>query len=109
MPLVFPANCNSPRERTEYCYRAQELLRLVHNGMGKWYREGLTESQWDKFPNRLKNRYPYKAQLTKKDWDEFGDLFYKLSSKITEKLLENRELLKQSVAWTIDVDEIIEE
>ena len=29
--LRFPIDCDTPAKRTEYCYRAQELLRLRHN------------------------------------------------------------------------------
>jgi len=109
MPLTFPVDCDSPRRRTEYCYRAQELLRLVHNGMGRWYREGLTETQWGKFPQRVKNRYPYKPQLTEEDWRDFVSLFGRLNHKVAVKLLESRDQLKESIAWAIDVNEILEE
>jgi len=109
MALRFPVDCDSPRRRTEYCYRAQELLRLIHNGMGRWYKVGLTQSQWDKFPQKVKNRYPYKPQLAKDQWDDFTRLFEEFENKIIAPLLANRELLKQSTNWTVDVDNIVEE
>ncbi len=107
MVLRYPADCDTPRRRTEYAYRAQELLRLLHNTMGKWYREGLTESQWDRFPQKIKNRYPYKARLNQAEWDDFtANVFQPISNRITERLLENRELLKQSTAWQIDIEDV---
>ena len=107
MALTFPQDCDTPAKRIEYCYRAQELLRRLHNGMGKWYREGLTQTQWNKFPQRIKYRYSYQAQLSQLEWDDFtSNVFEPISQRIIEKLLENRELLTQSTAWKINVEDI---
>ena len=34
MPIPWPVDCNTPRERTELLYRLQEKLRLLHNALG---------------------------------------------------------------------------
>lgn len=39
--LKFPTECTSAGDRTEYCYKAQEVLRIEHNVVGKWYRDGI--------------------------------------------------------------------
>lgn len=109
MALRFPTNCNTPEKRTGYCYRAQELLRLIHNAMGKWHREGLTENQWNEFPQRIKNRYPYASVLTDEQWDDFTNLFDRFEDKVIQPLLSNRQLLKNSMDWTVDVDNALEE
>lgn len=107
MALIFPDDCDNPRKRLAYCYRAQELLRRIHNVMGKWYREGLTQTQWDRLPAKLKNKYPYKAQLTQAEWDDFtNNIFEKISSRIINKLLHNRELVSQAETWQINVEDI---
>lgn len=107
MALTFPVDCDTPAKRTEYCYRAQELLRLIHNGMGRWYREGLTQAQWDKFPQRIKNRYLYTAQLSQADWYDFTqNVFEPISGRITGKLLAQRALLFESTSWQINVEDI---
>lgn len=107
MALVFPQDCDTPAKRTEYCYRAEELLRRLHNGMGKWYREGLTQTQWDNFPQKIKNRYPYVSQLSQADWDDFTEnVFELISARIIEKLLQQRALLYESTTWTINVEDI---
>lgn len=107
MALTFPVDCDTPAKRTEYCYRAQELLRLLHNGMGKWHREGLTQTQWDKFPQKIKNRYPYTAQLSKETWRDFvHSVFEPIMSRITGKMLEQRALLSASTTWDIVVEDI---
>lgn len=105
--LEFPPDCDTPAKRTEYCYRAQELLRELHNTMGRWYREGLTEEQWSEFPQKIKNRYPYKPQLSQDEWDEFlENVFEPISHRIAQGILNNRELLFQSQTWTINVEDI---
>lgn len=107
MALVFPQDCDTPAKRTEYCYRAQELLRLLHNGMGRWYRAGLTQAQWNNFPQKIKNRYPYVSQLSQANWDDFTEnVFEPISQRTIAKLLEQRALLFESTAWTIDVEDI---
>ena len=105
--LEFPPDCDTPAKRTEYCYRAQELLRQLHNGMGQWYREGLTFAQWEKLPQRIKDRYPYKTKLSQAEWDEFtSNVFEPINTRIVERLLGNRELLFQSKTWEIHVEDI---
>lgn len=107
MALTFPIDCDTPAKRTEYCYRAQELLRRLHNGMGKWYKEGLTQTQWNKFPQKIKNRYPYAAQLSQADWGDFrNNVFEPIQHRIIEKLLTQRTLLSESITWSIDVEDI---
>jgi len=107
MALVWPVDCDTPAKRTEYCYRAQELIRLIHNGMGKWYREGLTEAQWNNFPQKIKTRYPYVAYLSRADWYDFtSTLFEPIHNRIVEKLLQQRALLFDSTTWSIAVEDI---
>jgi hypothetical protein len=60
-----------------WCERAEEKLLLVYNGIGKWHREGLTEVQWSKFPQRVKDLYPYKPQITKEEFDDFDAVVYR--------------------------------
>jgi len=105
--LRFPVDCDTPAKRTEYCYRAQELLRGLHNGMRKWYRDGLTQNQWNKLPQRIKNRYPYTAQLSQADWDDFTEkVFMPISGKIGVNIVTQRALLFESTTWTIAVEDI---
>lgn len=107
MALTFPINCDTPAKRTEYCYRAQELLRRLHNGMRKWYKDGLTQAQWDKFPQKIRNRYPYVAQLSQGDWDDFRlNVFEPISMKIMYQLGIQQNLMFESQTWSIAVEDI---
>lgn len=132
--LNFPSNCNTPEERTGFCYRAQELLRFIHNAMSWWHRgfdykrdgdgnlirdsEGepiinpdapWTQKQWNRLPQRIKNRYPYKPQLSMEEWDDFYRLFEVIQDRVVQPLLKNRELLKQSNKWAVDPEDLTSE
>lgn len=107
MALTFPPDCETPAKRTEYCYRAQELLRRLHNVMGAWYREGIAQTKYDKLPLKIKNRYAYTPRLSEAAWLDFtADVFEPISRRITEKLLENRQHLFDSTTWAINVEDI---
>ena len=105
MNINFPANCTTDASRMAWCYRAQEKLRLVHNGFGKWFREGLTENQYDKFPNKVKNRYPYTEQAIEADWEDFQENVFKpISDVIITVMLIARGEAKESTYWNPDLD-----
>jgi len=107
MALSYPSDCDTPRKRTEYCYRTQELLRLIYNGMRRWCRDGLAQNQWDRFPQKIKNRYPYKPQLTKDELLDFNNnVFEPISDKISNQIGVQRQLLFESTEWEINVEDI---
>lgn len=107
MTITYPADCDNSRKRTEYVYRAQELLRLVHNGFSKWLHEGLTETQYNKFPIKVKTKYPYVPMLSESDWNKFrNEDFMPRSDKICQEICVQRTILKESTEWSIDVGEI---
>ena len=106
--LTFPKNCKTSAERTEYAYRAQELLRLLHNVMGKWYKVGIPETLWDRLPAKIQNRYPYKSQLTGAEWQNFLSTFFEpASDKIVAMILTQRALLQQSTTWEISKEDVV--
>lgn len=107
MAINYPVDCDSPRKKTEWLYRAQELLRLLHNVFSKWLREGLTQVQYDKLPQKVKNRYPYKPQLTLQDWNKFYRKdFRPRNDKICTQMNIQRAQLKESTVWNIKVEDI---
>lgn len=63
MALTYSTTCNSPRRKTEFLYRAQEELRLLHNIFSKWLHEGLTEAEYAQIPLKLKEKYPFKEHI----------------------------------------------
>jgi len=106
--LSFPANCKTPVDRTEYAYHCQELLRLLHNVMGKWFREGISSAEWGRLPNRVQRIFPYKDKLSRNEWDDFlVNIFEPASDKIIGAILEARALLKQSKRWKVDIEVLL--
>lgn len=107
MALEFPIDCETPADRIEYCYRANELLRKLHNVFGKWYREGLSQSAYDKLPVKIKNKYSYVPQISRKIWDDFLAVYFDpISKKITAKIIEHKHILFESTRWDINVEDI---
>ncbi len=86
MAITFPQDCTTPAERTEYCYRAQELLRLDHNSKGQDYKdEVITEEEFISY--RIITFDPKQSQ-------------------ILETMLKQRKELKISTKWIIDIGTI---
>lgn len=77
--------------------------------MGKWYTQGLTETQWNKFPAKIKTWYPYKAQLTAFEWDDYKRIVHrKIEDSIVPILTSNRDLLKQETQWDMEPTDFVE-
>ncbi len=104
----FPGDCITPSQRTEYAYRCQELLRLLHNAMGTWGRDGLTLTQWNKFPAKIQTRYPYQLKLPIEQWNDFrSNIFESTSNNIAEAIVTQRDLLKASTKWSIITEDLV--
>lgn len=86
--MKFPQNVNTPLEKTEFCLIAQEKLRIKHNEMGDKYRNGLiTINQWEDF---LNNNFDPKQRM------------------ISKFLNNQKELLKKSNKYNVDINDIEE-
>ncbi len=86
MVLTFPGDCTTPADRTEYCYRAQELLRLDRNAKSEDFKEEkISESEW-------------RTYLT--------NIFEPKQETIVTEILKQRALLKASTEWIIDIGTI---
>jgi len=85
--VKYPSGCTSPSDKTEFLYRAQELLRLEHNEMGEQFRnKTIDRLAW---MNYLDNDFNPKSEAIVKD------------------ILENRALLKQSTKYSVVLDDIV--
>lgn len=104
--MKYPEDCNTARRRTEFLYKAQEELRLLHNVFSKWLNEGLTEKEYNLFPKRIKNEYSYVPKLSEIDFAKFKDeIFTPKSDKICQEICVQRALLKTS-NWFVDLGDI---
>lgn len=60
MPKIsFPAWANTSIKKMAWMHRAEEKLRILHNKMGDWKRDGISQATYDTLPARIKNRYPF--------------------------------------------------
>jgi hypothetical protein len=123
MPVTYPPDCNTPAERTEWLYAAQELLRHVHNIFSYWHRNDVTQDQHDNPPlpdvpdalrpsvrrifASLKSKYPYRPRLPLAGWDSFYDEeFRPRSDQICTQINIQRRQLKGSTRWSPNVEGI---
>ena len=122
MALVFPGNCNNDGDRLEYLYRAEELLRLQHNVMGKWYTNGISQNEYDNginYDNRgilvvvqltpnTKLDYSYKSQLTEEEFRTYQAKVERQQNSVIEEILKYKQKTRETSIWSIDIDEIPE-
>lgn len=123
MAITYPPDCNTPGERSTWLYRAQELLRYFHNLFGYWHGHDITQEQYDNPPipnvdeqgrrllrvafNYLKARYPYMSRLDDASWTRFlEEDFLPCQGRIVEKILEQRQLMKTSNRWEVEIGNI---
>lgn len=87
MAFSYPVQIDTPWEKVRYLFRLREYLRLLHNFSGLWYREGLTQDQYDNgvdagilkgkagqtfiLTSQVKSQYPYTHQITKEQLGNF--------------------------------------
>ena len=128
--IKFPTDCLTDQQRYAYCYRAQERVRIVHNIVGRWYKVGITEAQYDNGGNlpdaaydggtvfvrlpvlikNLVNGGDYKAQLTETEWNQFKTHIYEpLQSVITAQLLKYRKKVREAATWSPDFDDFLKD
>ena len=110
--MQYPIGCDTTRKRIEYVIRLVELVRRIHILFGLWYRQPITEAQYnnqlsqmpDKIETWVRNNYPYKPQLTKSDWDGFVDIYKSKTVTLLKQRNIHFELLRTVTAWDNDAD-----
>lgn len=104
--MKYPEDCNTARRRTEFLYKAQEELRLLHNVFSKWLHKGLAEGEYNQLPEKIRNKYPYISKLSEADFAKFKkEIFTPKSDKICQEICVQRALLKIS-NWAVNIEEI---
>lgn len=110
MPVVFPGDCDTPAKKVEWCYAAMSQLHVQHNLMGKWRRGELLQAEYDTLTPNLRADYIFNDHqpfLPEALFKQFKNTtFYPKEKLIIDQLNTNRDLLRQSVAWPVDLDSI---
>jgi len=102
LQLTYPSDCITSEARWRYLISYVERLRLIHNIMGLWFREGISQAEYDTgvadsrigesrgeivvLPNRVKSIFPYTAQLNQAQWDQFIQWFMTTRSYLQQDL-----------------------
>jgi len=87
MALTYPIAIDTPWKKVQYILRLKEYLRMIHNFAGYWYRNGLTQDEYDNgidagelsgmagttivLTSQLKAKYSYHASITKTQLGNF--------------------------------------
>lgn len=106
--MKYPINCNTARRKTEYLYKAQEELRLLHNVFSQWHHKGkLTPDQYNSLPKVFREKYIYVSNLPELALDKFmKEDFTPRSNRICQEICVQRAELKKSSEWHVDVGEV---
>ena len=104
--MNYPIECDTTIKRYQYTCKAQDELKTLHNVFAKWFNTGITLAEYDKISAKITADFPYKAKLTKEDYDKFyGDWKAKLNNTL-EELCTQRAMTEDDYAklniWTID-------
>ena len=107
MVIIYPVDCITPQDHLGYLQRMKELIKRVHNGFNRWKNDGLTQTQYDKFPSKIKQRYPYVPKISEEDWRDFNqNVLEHINAEWVAKVTVARDECNNSTRWTIDIGEI---
>jgi hypothetical protein len=105
--MKFPQDCVSIADKSEYLYAAQEKLRLIHNAFARWYKEGLTQQQYNLLPEKVRNKYKYVSKLTFEDFKRFiAEDFEPRNMKVLDALGQAKDNLHKSSRFNIEIEDI---
>ncbi len=111
LPVNYPLLVNTQIEQLEYSYRAEELLRLEHNEMGRKFRENeITENEWQRY---LKNDFESRSLIL---GGEIGRLRNELgysairveeNEQMDKFISQQKKEFKNSTRWKIKIKNIL--
>lgn len=127
--MNYPSGCTSLRARLHCCLFIEEVLRKIHNRFGYWYKNGITQTQYDKgvtvlahvlkrikYPGQtiaalktaIQNKYPYVAQLSSADWVMFiKEDWEPLSGELSALIPDFKMQIKVTIDWDLgDIPDI---
>ena len=104
---LYPQDCTNARRKIEFLYRAQEILRQLHNTFVAWREDGISEVTWAGFPVQIRDMFPYRFRITPEIWKRFHDEeFMPRSGKICNEITIQRAEFKASADGSINIGEI---
>jgi hypothetical protein len=102
--MNYPVTCTLPREKMEFVYRVNEVLRQLQNVFAKWYNQGLSQAEYDALPLTFRSKYSYVAQIDLDTYKQFlREDFEPRSNKVIGEIGTLKDTLKNSIAWPVDI------
>ena len=107
--IKYPLTCLTNGSKLSWLMRTQELLRKEHNIMGKWYREGIILSRYQKLRAVVQINFPYYAgKLSKEEWISYtNNRFEKKSRLIVEAIGAYKNACFLSTTYSPNLDDDI--
>lgn len=107
--INYPITCTTHATKMAWIERAIELLRIEHNVIGKWFREGITFEEYQTLRAWVQSRIDYReTKLTEAEWDTYKEIrFDKVSGKLHEARGQIRGLLYNSTRFSPNLDDDI--
>jgi hypothetical protein len=93
--IKFPLLAITNAAKYAFIKRATELLRREHNIIGKWFREGLEEIEYQKLRAKVQQVFPYHTErLSQENWAKYRKDRFDVKMKL---LLEVEGILKNAL------------
>ena len=106
--MEYPVDAISDADKLEYCLIIKKFLKVFYNAFSRWASIGLTQVQYNRFPQVIKNKYPYTAKLSNATWKSFLNEDYEPRENIVmNQLMIKRQLLQDSTRWIVDIGDLI--
>lgn len=111
--IKFPINCTELKDKLKFAYRAQELLRLEHNDMGRQYRENkISDLQWKSYIGQHKTcNYTLSCfiaenrEIVMKSELGIDELDYKNEVQMTA-ILQKKNEFKNSMKFDVEINNL---
>lgn len=107
--IKYPLTCATIASKMAWIARAMELLRIEHNLIGKWFKEGITLEEYQTLRAWVQSRIDYReTKLTKQEHNVYLNIrFIPISKKLLEAEGQFRQMLFNSVRFSPNIDEDI--
>ncbi len=107
--INYPITCTTHATKMAWIERAIELLRIEHNVIGKWYREGITFEEYQTLRAWVQSRIEHRdTKLTETEWNMYQRIrFEPISDKLHGARGQLRQMLYKSNRFSPNLDDDI--
>ena len=107
MAITYPVDCDTSGKRLAWLQRAKYITKVIHNTFNVWHRNGLTQTQYDKFSQKVRNNFQYEPKISDSEWDRFNkDFLEPINKKICNQLGIQRGIADTSTLWDVRIEDI---